>query len=387
VPLHKAASEELKVQGNYIVVFSNNASTAELSAFHDRITKTLGVVMDREWTIIPGFSAKLTPEQLSVLLQEDKLISFIEEDQKVSINQDCNLQETAEWNLVRISSRQPYPVTDDEYYWGPAGQMVIAYVIDTGIRITHEEFTGSGNPRAIWGENFVGDGVNQDCNGHGTHVAGTIAGNVYGLAKGTTVIAVKVLDCGGSGSYAGVVSGVDYAAEDCATHGGRRCTANMSLGGPPSASLDTAVANAVLKGITMVIAAGNSNANACNYSPARTGGNGNPAITVAANNQAGSRASFSNWGPLCVDIFAPGQSIYAAYATSDTSYATLSGTSMAAPHVCGVACLVLDANPGFSPADLKGYLVSTTVANIGFINLACSGACASTPNVLVFNTC
>jgi subtilisin family serine protease len=381
VPLYEAASSSVRIEGNYIVVFSSNVSTAELTAFHDRITKSLGVVMDHEWTIMPGFSAKLTPEQLEVLRQEDHLISFIEEDQKVFLDaysQTCTTESGTIWNLARVSKTTYGPIGSGPYLYNFDGSNVLNYVVDTGIRTTHQEFTGG---RAIWGANYVGDGINSDCNGHGTHVAGTIVGLRYGIAKGSTAIAVKVLGCDGSGTNAGVISGVNYASTNCGSRGFAACVANMSLGGGISSALDTAVRNAVNAGISFVLAAGNSNANACNSSPARVGGTGGPAITVAASDQSDRRSSFSNWGTCC-DIIAPGSSIYSAWYTSNTAYNTISGTSMASPHVAGVTTLLLDQNPNANP---KTLLLSR--ANYDYIDLACTGTCGTTPNYLVHSSC
>jgi subtilisin family serine protease len=221
---------------------------------------------------------------------------------------------------------------------------VRAYIIDTGIRTTHNEFGG----RATFGANYA-NGQDEDCNGHGTHVAGTVGGSRYGVAKGVTLIAVKVLNCAGSGTTTGVINGINYVAGVQIYP----AVANMSLGGGASQSLDDAVNKAVFLGVTFAVAAGNSGANACNYSPARAAN----AITVGATTSTDARASYSNYGG-CVDIFAPGSSITSAWKNSNTATKTISGTSMASPHVAGVAVLYLEANPGATAGAVSTALIN-----------------------------
>ena len=222
-----------------------------------------------------------------------------------------------------------------------------AYIIDTGIRSTHSDFGG----RATSGYDAIDGGSADDCNGHGTHVAGTVGGTTYGVAKGVSLVAVRVLDCGGSGTTSGVIAGVNWVTSN---HGaGQPAVANMSLGGGASSALDTAVSNSIADGVTYALAAGNSNANACNSSPARTPN----AITVGATTSSDARASFSNYG-TCVDIFAPGSSITSAWYTSNTATNTISGTSMASPHVAGAAAVYLEANPSATPAQVASALIA-----------------------------
>jgi len=273
---------------------------------------------------------------------------------------------------------------DGRYIYPPgSGAGVTSYIIDTGIYIEHAELAG----RAIWGVNYV-DTQNQDCNGHGTHVAGTVAGTTYGVAKKAEVVAVKVLNCAGSGSYAGVISGIDWTANDHIAKK-NKATANMSLGGSFSAATNAAVKAAVEAGVTFAIAAGNSDANACNYSPASE-----PlAITVGATDigaegaaQVDIRSSFSNFG-TCVDIFAPGSDITSAWIGGTTAIRTISGTSMAAPHVCGVATLILEANPTFTPAQVETAMHA--VALNGLIDLQCGtdAVCNQSPNRMLYSQC
>lgn len=213
------------------------------------------------------------------------------------------------------------------------------------------------------------DSNNTDCNGHGTHVAGTVGGSTYGVAKQVRLIAVKVLNCSGSGSTTSVVNGVNWVTANAV----KPAVANMSLGGGASSAIDNAVANSINSGVSYAVAAGNSSANACNYSPARTPA----AITVGSTTSSDARSSFSNYGS-CVDVFAPGSSILSAWRTSDTASNTISGTSMASPHVAGAAALVLSANPSWSPSQVSSYLTSN--ATTGKVTNPGSGS----PNRLLF---
>ena len=239
-----------------------------------------------------------------------------------------------------------------------------AYIIDTGILRTHTQFGG----RALAGfDAFGGNGT--DCNGHGTHVAGTVGGSTYGVAKGVRLFAVRVLSCSGSGSNSGVIAGVNWVT---ANHSDP-AVANMSLGGGASTALDTAVRNSIAAGVTYAIAAGNSNQNAANSSPARV----SQAITVGATTSTDARSSFSNFGSV-VDIFAPGSSIRSAWITSTSATASLSGTSMAAPHVAGVAARFLQGTTGVSPATVRNALVADASLN------KLSGIPAGTANRLLY---
>jgi hypothetical protein len=243
---------------------------------------------------------------------------------------------------------------------------VHVYVIDTGIRVTHSAFGG----RASWGINTTGDGANSDGNGHGTHVAGTIVGSSYGVAKAAQVVAVKVLNSNGSGSITGVVDGVNWVTANAI----KPAVANMSLGASGSSTtLEAAVRNSIASGVTYAVSSGNSNADAANFTPARVA----EAITVNASDSTDARASFSNYG-AGTDLFAPGVGIVSAWNTSDTATASLSGTSMASPHVAGAAALWLAAHPGDSPAAVQaGLITAATPAKV-------TGAPTGTPNRLLF---
>jgi subtilisin family serine protease len=236
---------------------------------------------------------------------------------------------------------------------------VKAYVIDTGIRLSHAQFGG----RAITGYDAVtSGGTAADCNGHGTHVAGTIGGSTYGVAKAVTLVAVRVLGCNGSGAYSGVIAGVDWVTGNHAA--GQPAVANMSLGGPASSALDTAVRNSINDGVAYAIAAGNGNQggaaqNACKYSPARV----TEAMTISATDSTDRKVSWANIGN-CVDWFAPGVSILSAWYSTDTATNTISGTSMATPHTAGVAALYLQSSPGASPASVRTALYDLTTKGI-----------------------
>jgi subtilisin family serine protease len=270
------------------------------------------------------------------------------------------------WGIDRIDERD-LPLSSSYTTTASNGSGVTAYVVDTGIRITHQQFGG----RASYGRDTVdNDDVASDCNGHGTHVAGTIGGSTYGVARQVRLIAVRVLNCAGSGTWSGVIAGIDWAAGH---HGTGPAVMNLSLGGGANTAVDDAIQRAVADGITVAVAAGNSAANACNYSPARAPN----ALTVGATTSTDARASYSNFG-TCLDLFAPGSSITSAWSTGDSATNTISGTSMASPHVAGVAALYLEDHAGANPATVRSALVG--IATTGHVTSAGTGS----PNLLLF---
>jgi subtilisin family serine protease len=277
----------------------------------------------------------------------DPSVDFVQ--QNVEVRALATQAPTPSWGLDRVDQRN-LPL-NNMYTYDTTASNITAYIIDTGIRTTHQDFGG----RATWGTNTTGDGNNTDCNGHGTHVAGTVGGAAYGVAKGVRLVAVKVLNCGGSGTTAGVVAGVDWVTANSPGPS----VANMSLGGGAQPALDTAVANSIASGVSYAIASGNSNADACNFSPARVA----TALTVNASDSNDARATFSNWG-TCTDLFAPGVGITSAWSTGDTATNTISGTSMAAPHVAGVAALYLSVNTGATPAQVHAAVVNNNTPNV-----------------------
>jgi subtilisin family serine protease len=356
------------IPNRYIVVLDQDAAgvkgdfTAAVREA-DSVLASLGRGPDQVFAhAINGFSATMT-EHEAIALSEDPRVAFVEEDQ---IMEAVVTQSNPPWGLDRIGQRD-LPL-NRSYSYTTTGAGVHAYIIDTGIRTTHTQFTGRiGN-----GAGFVNDGQGtNDCNGHGTHVAGTVGGTTYGVAKGVTLHAVRVLSCSGSGSNSGVIAGVNWVTANRI----RPAVANMSLGGGASSALDTAVNNSINSGVTYAVAAGNSNTNAANSSPARVAA----AITVGSSTQTDARSSFSNFGSV-VDIFAPGSSIQSAWRTSDTATATLSGTSMATPHVAGVAARILQTNTGASAATVRNEIVNTATLN------HLSGLPAGTANRLLFRS-
>jgi subtilisin family serine protease len=329
--------------GTYVVMLDPASVPAQTAARAAR----LGGRIDHVYGALGGFAVNL-PTALADRLSTLPGVLSVEPDQKL---QATTTQSGATWGLDRIDQRSR--TLDASYHYTATGAGVTAYIIDTGIAFGHKDFGG----RAVSGFDAVDSGPADDCNGHGTHVAGTVGGSTYGVAKDVKLVAVRVLDCNGSGTTAGVIAGIDWVT---ANHSGA-AVANLSLGGGASTALDNAVARSITSGVTYAIAAGNGNAqgtpqNACNSSPARV----TAALTVGASDKTDKPASFSNYGS-CVDLFAPGVGITSDWYTSATATTTISGTSMATPHVAGVAALYLQGNPAAAPATVASALKAATI--------------------------
>ncbi|MFE6629779.1 S8 family peptidase [Streptomyces rochei] len=338
-----AAGSPTAVKDSYIVTLKKSTGLKASSAAGKDLVEDYGGTVKKTFrSALNGYTATLSATEAR-RLAADPAVASVEQDQRVRLADTT--QANAPWGLDRIDQTS-LPLSGTYTYPDSAGSGVTAYVIDTGVRITHQQISG----RASYGYDAVdGDTTASDGNGHGTHVATTIAGTTYGAAKKAKIVAVRVLDNNGSGTTAGVIAGIDWVT---ANHSGPS-VANLSLGGGASTTLDTAVRNSIADGVTYAVAAGNSGANASSYSPARV----TEAITVGATTSNDAKASYSNYGSV-LDLFAPGSSITAGWHTGDTATNTISGTSMATPHVAGAAAVYLANHTSATPAQVATALVN-----------------------------
>ncbi|MBU6532575.1 S8 family peptidase [Streptomyces sp. NPDC057245] len=343
-----AAGSPTAVKDSYLVTLEKDAGLkASSGAGKDLVEEYGGTVRRTFGSALNGYSATLSATEAR-RLAADPAVASVEQDQRVRLADTT--QSDAPWGLDRVDQAS-LPLSGTYTYPDSAGEGVTAYVIDTGVRVTHQEISG----RASYGYDAVdGDTTASDGNGHGTHVATTIAGTTYGVAKKAEVVAVRVLDNNGSGTTAGVIAGIDWVT---ANHSGPS-VANLSLGGGASTTLDNAVRASIASGVTYAVAAGNSAANASSYSPARV----TEALTVGATTNTDARASYSNYGAV-LDLFAPGSSITAGWNTGDTATNTISGTSMATPHVAGAAAVYLAGHSSATPDQVADALVDGAAAD------------------------
>jgi subtilisin family serine protease len=344
--LSAASSAGPSVAGRFIVTLRERTNPAAVAREH-------GVRPDYVYThALTGFAGAISDAARQGLLRDNRVVR-VEPDGIATI---VTTQPGATWGLDRVDQRAlPLSTT---YTYSNTGAGVTAYIIDTGIRLTHSEFGG----RASSGYDAVDGGSADDCNGHGTHVSGTVGGATYGVAKGVSLVAVRVLNCSGSGTWSGVIAGVDWVTGNHSP--GVPAVANLSLGGGANSSVDDAVREMIADGVATAVAAGNGTAggralNACRRSPARVA----EAMTIGATTQTDTKASWSNYGN-CVDWFAPGVGITSSWSSSDGATNTISGTSMATPHTAGVAALYLESNSSGTAQQVRDALFDNTTKGV-----------------------
>ena len=358
-PTPQAAVQSDTIPGQYIVLLKSSVADAD-AARQELMWNRRSAIEQTYQYALKGFAAKLSKAEADSLKRNPK-VALVQPDLRVKA-QSVTLQSSPDWGLDRIDEHA-FPL-DDRYSYSATGAGVNVYVIDGGVRLTHHEFGG----RAHFAFDAFG-GSGTDCRGHGTHVAGTIAGATYGVAKKANIYSVKVLDCDGNSTLSKIVAGVDWVTG----HRKLPAVANMSLGSVANSTFDDFVKASIASGVTYVVSAGNDDRDACNQSPARV----SSVITVGSTDANDYRSSWSNYGS-CVNIFAPGNNITSAFYTSDDATRVMAGTSMASPHVAGVAALYLSAHPGASPSQVKSAIIDN--ASTGYVKDA-----AGTANRIVYS--
>ncbi len=338
------------IKNQYIVILNKDAGPS--NDFAKNIAKQHGgKVLQTYDTVLKGFAVYL-PEATGTAfveaMKKNPNVLSVENDTIMKI--DATTQSNPDWGLDRIDQKT-LPL-NSAYSYLQTGSGTTAYIVDTGILSTHQQFSG----RVLSGYTAISDGNGTtDCNGHGTHVAGTVGGSTYGVAKNVSLVPIRILGCDGSGASSNVIAGLDWILKN----GKKPAVVNMSLGGDANTSLDSAVENLFNNGYVMVVAAGNSNTDACSSSPARV----SKAITVAATDNTDTRASYSNYGS-CVDIFAPGSQINSSWIGNNTATKILNGTSMATPHVAGVVAEMLQSTPNATPQTISTNLLNQASSNV-----------------------
>ncbi|SSR21172.1 Extracellular serine proteinase [Acinetobacter baumannii] len=349
-PVNVSSQAKGIIKNQYIVILNKDAGPSK--DFAQNIAKQhAGKVLQSYDTVLKGFAIYLPDTAGTAFIEAMKKnpqVLSVESDTIVNI--DATTQSNPDWGLDRIDQKA-LPL-NSAYSYLQTGSGTTAYIVDTGILSSHQEFSG----RVLSGYTAISDGNGTtDCNGHGTHVAGTVGGTTYGVAKNVNLVPIRILGCDGSGASSNVIAGLDWILKN----GKKPAVVNMSLGGATSSSLDSAVENLYNNGYVMVVAAGNSNTDACTSSPARV----SKAITVAATDNTDTRASYSNYGS-CVDIFAPGSQINSSWTGSNTATKILNGTSMATPHVAGVVAEMLQSTPTASPQTISTNLLNQASSNV-----------------------
>ncbi|MFC5664414.1 S8 family peptidase [Kitasatospora misakiensis] len=335
------------IEGAYLVTLADGGTSTEVTSKAQQLADRHGGSLGPVYTAaLNGFAVRLSPAEARRLAAEPGV-------RRVEADGMAHIADTQpnppSWGLDRID--QTALPLDRAYSYATTASNITAYVLDTGVRFSHQDFGG----RAVSGYDFVDNDANAaDCHGHGTHVAGTVGGTTYGVAKGVKLVSVRVLDCNGSAPWSTIIKGVDWVTANAA----KPAVANMSIGGDTTQTVNDAVARSIASGITYAVAAGNNNRDACTSTPASTGA----AITVGAIDSSDARANYSNFG-TCLDLFAPGSNITSASNNGDNWNATMNGTSMASPHVAGAAALLLSANPTWTPQQIRDQLVADATAN------------------------